>query len=337
MRAAKLVAPCRIEVQEVPRHTAPGPEEVSIQVKAVGICGTDVHIFQGHRDDVVLPRVMGHELSGVVVSTGHGVSRLQEGDRVVLDPVFSCGACAVCASGHENVCSQVQCFGVQMDGGFQDFIQVPAHRVHKLPERISFEEGALAEPYSVAANIFSRVSAAPEDRLVIIGAGTIGLALLQAARGLGCQVLMADIVDSKLQKALEFGAAQTVNTAREDLHACVDAFAPGGADIVVDAVGIHQFFELSADLAAPVGRIAVIGFDGADAHIPPVKITKKELTIVGSRMNCHKFPTVMQWLAEGRLDPGKMITGVYPVEQIQAAFEHTIADNEHCVKTIITF
>ena len=117
MRVAKLVAPRKIEITQIPFNPSPAANEVVVKVKAVGICGTDLHIYQGHRNDVMLPRVMGHELSGIVINVGKDVKHLAEGDRVVLDPVFSCGKCMSCQKGHQNVCTEVRCFGVQMDGG----------------------------------------------------------------------------------------------------------------------------------------------------------------------------------------------------------------------------
>lgn len=335
MKAAKLTSPNQIEIFDEPFRQTPGPEQVVVQVKAVGICGTDLHIFRGERNDVALPRVMGHELSGIVIQPGEKVSHLKKGDYVVFDPVVSCGTCKTCRSGHENVCADVKCFGVQMDGGFQEYIVVDAKNLYKFSKNISFQEAALAEPFSVAANILSRTQAEEKDNIVIIGAGTIGLAILQAAKALGAKVLVSDIEDKKLEIAKKFGADLVVNSKTKNLAAEVDSFSPGGADIVIDAVGIAPLTEQSIDLAAPTARIAVIGFDGAAMKIPPVKITKKELTLVGSRMNCHQFSKVVEWLENGSLNPSGMISRVYPLEKIQQAFEDTLANGDNIVKTII--
>ena len=337
MRAAKLVAPKKIEVVEIPFEPNPSPREVVVQVKAVGICGTDLHVFQGERKDVELPRVMGHELSGIVTCVGKDVTDFSEGDRVVLDPVFACGECRACRKGHPNVCAKVCCFGVQMEGGFQDYISVPAHRLYKFPDQISMVDAALAEPFSVAANIVTRMAADAGETAVVIGAGTIGLAVTQALVGIGAKVLVSDIAEEKLQMAKAFGACQTVNSKKEDLAAAVELFTPGGADILVDAVGITPLTELTLALAAPAARVAVIGFDEKTMQVSPVSITKRELTIVGSRMNNGQFLKVIRWLDEGKIDPHAMITGVYPLEEIEQAFEATLAHPETCVKTIITF
>lgn len=335
MRQAKLVAPRRIEIEEVPFTPSPAAGEAVVQVKAVGICGTDLHVFQGHRADVVLPRVMGHELSGVVTHTGAGVDQLVPGDRVILDPVFSCGKCPVCKKGRGNVCADVKCFGVQMEGGLKDYITVPAHRLYKIPDHVTMEQAALGEPYSIAANITGRTGMAAGEKAVVIGAGTIGQTLVQVLASAGVSVLVSDVVDYKLKVAEGLGASYTVNSRTGDLTEAVKDFAPGGADIVIDAVGISPLTELAFSLAASTARIGVIGFDERPMAIPPVSITKRELTVVGSRMNAGQFPKVVGWLSEKSITPQALITGTYAFEDVQSAFEDTLAHPDTCIKTII--
>ncbi|MDR0878064.1 MAG: alcohol dehydrogenase catalytic domain-containing protein [Treponema sp.] len=337
MRIAKLTAVGKIELGEGPLPKIKKETDILVKVKAVGICGTDVHIFQSGRADVKLPRVMGHELSGIVTETGKGVTKLKKGDRVVLDPVFACGKCPVCKKGHKNVCADVKCFGVQMDGGFQDYIVAGEDSLYKIAKNVSFEQAALAEPFSIAANINARVGTGPGDLMVIIGSGTIGLVTLQVAKMLGAKVLISDVEDAKLEAAKKCGADKTVNSKEKDLAKAVEAFAPGGADIVLDAVGVSPLTELSFSFAAPTGRIGIIGFDAKPVSIPPVNITKKELTIVGSRMNNHRFPAVVKWFKEDKLNIDLLISRRYPVEEIQKAFEETIANVKNNIKTLILF
>lgn len=335
MRTAKLVKAGELEITDVPLPQISDPKEVLVEVKAVGICGTDLHIFQGERQDVVLPRVMGHELSGRVKEVGTNVTKVKPGDRVVLDPVFACGTCRTCKSGHENVCADVKCYGVQMDGGFQDYIAVNEEHLYPFDSNISYEQAALAEPFSIAANIAERAAVKKSDYIVIIGSGTIGLAIVQVAKSLGAKVLVADIEDVKLKKAQKAGADRVVNSQRQSLREEVENFSPGGADVIIDAVGTASLTEQAIDLTAPLARVVVIGFDSRPAQIPPIKITKKELTLIGSRMNCHQFPKVMKWLKEGCLNADIMITGTYSLDDIQEAFEKTIADGKEMVKTLI--
>ena len=337
MRIATLTELGKIELSEGEIPELQTSTDVQVKIKAVGVCGTDLHMFREARADVQLPRIMGHELSGVVTKTGKDVKRLKAGDRVVLDPVFACGTCPTCLKGYPNVCSHVCCYGVQMDGGFKDYIVVDEKHLYTFSNTIPYEEAALAEPFSIASNILDRAKATDKDKILIVGAGTIGLSVLQVARGIGAEVMVADIVTEKLEKARSMGAAHVVNTKEQSLSDEVRKAYGDGADVVVDAVGVTPLFQSAVDQAAPRGRIVCIGFDGRPAEIPPVRITKSELTIVGSRMNCRRFPIVMDWLEKGKIDAKPMISRVYPVEEIQKAFEETIADSTGSVKTIITF
>jgi len=337
MKAAKLVEIGKIEVAEVAEPNIANKTDVKVQVKAVGICGTDLHIFKAGRADVAFPRIMGHELSGLVTEVGSDVKDLKVGDRVALDPVFACGVCPTCKKGFQNVCDSVKCYGVQMDGGYQEYIVVDQKHLYPFADTISFEQAALAEPFSIASNILDRTYATDKDNILIIGSGTIGLALASSAKGLGARVMVADVVDTKLAKALEFGVDKVVNSKKEDLAAAVEKFAPGGFDVVIDAVGVTALFEQSLTFAAPRARVACIGFDSKPAQILPIMVTKKELSIIGSRMNCYQFPKVMKLLDEGKINADLMISKKYSVNDIQKAFEETLSNGENVVKALILF
>lgn len=337
MRVAKLVGANKIEVVNGKEPNIILPKDVKVKVKAVGICGTDLHIFQGERSDVEFPRIMGHELSGYVTEVGSDVTRIKVNDRVVLDPVFACGECPTCKKGFPNVCESVSCYGVQMDGGYKDYIVVDEKHLYTFNESISYEHAALAEPFSIAANILERTEVTSEDSVIIIGAGTIGMSILQVAKSFGAKVMVADVVDSKLEKALDLGADRVVNSKTGSVEDVLQEFSPGGANVVIDAVGITPLFEKSIEYAAPRGRIACIGFDAKPAQISPAVITKKELSIIGSRMNLYQFPKVMEWLNERKIDPSKMISEIYPLEEIQKAFENTLANGQERIKVLITF
>ncbi len=337
MKAAKIVDIQKIEVVDVETPQVQGAKDVQVQVKAVGICGTDLHIFSHGRADVAFPRVMGHELSGTVTAVGSDVETLKVGDMVVLDPVFACGECPTCQKGYPNVCESVKCYGVQMDGGFQEVIVEDEKHFIKVGEGVSFEEAALAEPFSIAANILDRLQATGKDNVIVIGAGTIGLSIVQAAVGMGARVMVADVVDSKLEKAKEFGAEVIVNSKVDSVEDAIAKFAPGGLDVVIDAVGITPLFQKSIEYAAPRGRVACIGFDANMAEISPIVVTKKELSIIGSRMNCYQFPTVMEWLNGGKIQADKMVSKEYNIDDIQQAFEDTLANGQNVIKALIKF
>lgn len=335
IHTAKLVEPGRIEVFTEGVSVRPDAGEATLRVKHVGICGTDIHVFRHGREDVFLPRVLGHELSAEVIAVGLGVKNVTTGDRVVLDPVMACGNCPVCRRGHGNVCPHVKCYGVQMDGGFRDVITVPAAQLYKIPDGVSNQAAALVEPFSIASNILSRAQATAGEKMVIIGSGTIGLTILQGAKGMGLDVLSADVAEAKLERARKFGANVVVHSARENLEQCVADFAPDGPDIVVDAVGTSKLLETSIGLCGPTARVVVIGFDAQPSSVAPVQITKKELSILGSRMNAHRFPEALRWFSERTVHPEDMIDKVFPLEDIQSAFD-TAVSNPNLAKILIS-
>ncbi len=337
MKSAKLTAIKTIEIANVAEPAISCPKDIKVKVKAVGICGTDLHIFSHGRADVAFPRVMGHELSGEVVEVGAEVTEFKTGDKVILDPVFACGTCPTCQKGYQNVCSNVACYGVQMEGGYSEYIVEEARHFYKVPEKISYDVAALAEPFSIAANILDRAGCTEKDNVIIIGSGTIGLALVQAAKGIGAKVLVADVVDPKLAKAKEFGADVICNSKTEDLGAKATEMCPDGFDVVIDAVGIAPLFLQSIDYAAPRARVMSIGFIAEPVGIPPIVITKKELSIIGSRMNNFMFPKVIEWLENDKIQAEKMISKKYSIDDIQQAFEDTLNDGANTIKTLITF
>ena len=230
MKAAKLIDIGKIVVEQVEKPVLTSDNQVLVKVKAVGLCGTDLHVFKEGRSDVVLPRIMGHELSGVIEAVGVDVTNVRIGDHVILDPVISCGTCKICLKGHGNVCPDVKCFGVQCDGGFQEYIAVDSSKVFAYNKDVPFEIAALGEPFSIASNILSRTNAKKGEKILIIGAGTIGLGIVQAAKGLGAEVLVSDVFDSKLEYAKQFGADATVNSKMDSLKEAMDQFAPLCAD-----------------------------------------------------------------------------------------------------------
>jgi len=334
MKAAKLTEPGKIVISEEEVPQIQSSHGVLVKVRAVGICGTDIHIFEKGRDDVALPRILGHELAGEAIETGRDVRRIRPGDHVVLDPVFSCGTCKICKRGRPNICGDVKCYGVQMDGGFQEYIVVEEEHLYTVSPGIPWKQAALAEPFSIGANIISRAEVSPEDNVVVIGGGTIGLCAAQAAKWAGAKVLISDVEDSKLDIAVKAGVDAAVNSAKVSLKEAVEEFSPGGADVVIDAVGTAALVEYGIGLAAPGARVAVIGFDSEPAGIPPVAITKKELAIIGSRMNSHRFPVVAGWLEAGNIRDDIMVTAQYGFDDIQKAFEET-ANNRNNIKTVI--
>jgi L-gulonate 5-dehydrogenase len=334
MRSAKLTEPKKITVYNGEPEPKAGAGEVLVRVKAVGICGTDIHVWHGERPDVALPRVMGHEFSGVVEADS---GKFKKGEKVVVDPVVSCGTCVSCKRGYPNLCSTVKCLGVQVDGAFCDLVAVPEEKVYRFPDSLSFVQASMIEPYSIASEVMFRGGPVEGEKALVFGAGPIGLGITEGLRLKGLSVMVTDFVDSRLAKAKELGADAAVNGRTGDLAQAVKSFTGDfGLDFTVDAVGSPRIMESAIDMAAPGGRIVVLGFNPEPARVPELFLVRKELKVMATRMNCNRFPEVLGWFSEKKVHPDAVLSAVYPLEDIQKAFEHIASDPENTLKIVIT-
>lgn len=304
------------------RQPIPAPGEVLVRVQRAGICGSDMHILHGSNPFAVYPRVIGHEFAGLLAAVGPGVQGLRVGDRVVVDPVVSCGHCYPCRAGRPNVCARLEVFGVHRDGGFRDFVAVPAANVVPVPDGLEFAVAALAEPFSIAANVLDRTGCGPEDTVLVYGAGTVGVTVLQVARLLGARCLVADIDAARLERARGFGADRTIDPRSQPVAEAVAGETGGlGPTVVIDGAGVPALLDEACRIVSPAGRIGLLGFSPAPSPLSQQEVVRKEITLVGSRLNRRLLPRVVGWLAEGRLRPEAMITQVFPAADARDAFE----------------
>lgn len=319
----------------MPALTADG---ILIKVKAMGICGSDLHAYHGKLATVVYPRIIGHEVVGEVVETGRDVSKVKAGDHVVMDPVVSCGRCPACRSGRGNVCRDVKCMGVATDGGCAEYIVLPEGNVHSIPAGIPWPEAALIEPYTIGAQVTSRGEVAAGETLLVMGAGPIGLVVLQAAKRRRAKVIVTDLSEGRLELARRLDADVTVNPKNQDLAVAVSQFTDGyGVNVAVDAVGLPELFAQAVELTAPTGRIVIIGFNPAPSQVPELPITRKELDIRGSRMHAGQFPAVIGWVAAKEVKTTPLISHQFPFAEINEAFRTLEREPDKTCKIIITF
>lgn len=338
MKSVVLTQARKIEIQEHPVPQVNNPDDVLIRVKAVGICGSDVHAYDGSLSTIRYPRTIGHEVVGEVVSVGTAVEHVQPGDHVAMDPVVSCGQCLPCLNGRRNVCRDVKCMGVAAEGGAAEFIVLPAGNVVKMPMNLPWKDAVLAEPFTIGSNATARARVAPGDMALVMGAGTIGLVSMQAARQRGATVMIADIVDSRLALAKKLGADRIVNTKREDLAAAVSDFTGGeGVTVYIDAVGAPWSLAMGMELTAPTGRVVALGLSADELKFPQSAISRKELELVGSRMHSNRFPEAIGWISEGKVQTGPMVTHSFPFTQAQAAFDLIEKSPETTCKVLLTF
>jgi L-gulonate 5-dehydrogenase len=338
MLAISVQSPHHLEAQEVSPPEIPAAGEVLLRTARAGICGSDLHIFHGSNPFARYPRIIGHEFAGTVEAVGAGVDNVAPGDRVVVDPVVSCGHCYACRVGRFNVCGNLEVFGVHRDGGFRDQLTVPAINCVKVPHSMPFEIAALAEPFSIAANVLSRTGIDAGDTVLIYGAGTVGLTVLQVTKLHGARCLIADVDAARLERAKAFGADVTILSRERSVADVVAQENDGlGPTVVIDGAGVPALLEEACRIASPAGRIGLLGFSPAPCNISQQEIVKKELTLVGSRLNRKLLPQVVTWLAEGKLTPAAMITQTFPSRDARAAFDLIETRPQDTIKVQLAF
>ncbi|MDV6318029.1 Zn-dependent oxidoreductase [Chromohalobacter sp. HP20-39] len=336
MKAFEVRAPHDFSIVDIDAPQA-AAGEVSVGVAFAGICGSDMHIIHGDNAFVRFPRITGHEFAGVVEAVGDGVEGLSVGDRVCIDPVINCGECYPCRIGRPNVCSAMQVIGVHRNGGFANQVSVPAANAHRLPETIALDQAALVEPYTIACNVLDRMQPYDGDSLLILGAGVIGLTILQVARAKGLtDITVCDVIDDRLDVALSLGASHTVNGQREDLEAVMAERTSGeGVPLIADAACVPALFPQLARIASPAGRIGLLGFNTTPSDLVQLEVIKKELSIVGSRLNNRKFPEVIEMLASGRLDATALVSHRLPFAEMGEAIHMIDHHPERVCKVLI--
>ena len=337
MLAIAVERPKSLAVVERPRPS-PAADEVLVRVRRAGICGSDVHILHGSNPFARYPRIIGHEFAGEIAALGPEVAGFAPGERVVVDPVIACGRCHACRIGRPNVCARLEVLGVHRDGGFRELVPVPAANLVKVAESLPAEVAALAEPFSIAANVLARTGCGPEDTVLVYGAGTVGLTVLQVAKLKGARVLVSDPDAARLERARAFGADLTIDPQRLPVAEAVAGELNGlGPSVVVDGAGVPALLEEACRVASPAGRIGVLGFSPAPCNVSQQEIVKKELTLVGSRLNRRLLPEVVGWLESGRLQPSAMITQTFAARDARAAFDLVERHPERTVKVQLAF
>ena len=318
----------------------PEAGEVTIRVERAGICGSDMHILHGSNPFARYPRVIGHEFAGHVVRAGTGVTCVAVGDRVVHDRYGPgvVATCYPCRIGRPNVCGNLQVLGVHRDGGFRDLCNVPAASCVRLPADMPIEVATLAEPFAVAANVLSRTGIGADDIVLIYGAGTVGLTVLQVAKLHGARCIISDPDTARLERALGFGADVVVDPRAISVADAVRDENDGlGPTVVIDGAGIPALLLEACQVASPAGRIGLLGFSAAPCNISQQEIVKKELTLVGSRLNKQFLGPVVGWLAEGKLRPAAMITQTFAAKDARAAFDLIERDPASTIKVHLDF
>jgi L-gulonate 5-dehydrogenase len=337
VKVALLREPYQLELVDRPQPR-PGPDEVVVRLRAAGICGSDVHGLAGEHPLMTLPRVLGHELAGQIDAVGTQVTRVSIGDHVVVDPMLRCGQCRPCQLGRYNCCENLRVLGVHIDGGFAESIALPQGQVHVIPETLPWEMGALVEPLAVGAHGVARARVSDGDTVVILGAGTIGLAALLAAKRHQVRAIVLDILDWKLERARELGADLVLNPATQDGIEAVMAFTEGqGAEVVLEAAGSPVTVAASVNYVASAGRIGVIGITGREIPLYQSEFTRKEVDVLFSRNSLDQFPRVIGRIGRGKTDPRPLITHRFPFADAKRALQFARNQPQGVGKVILDF
>jgi L-iditol 2-dehydrogenase len=342
MKALLLSEYGRLEIADLPMPR-PSADEVLIRVKACGICGSDVHGYDGTSGRRIPPLVMGHEASGTVAAVGSGVTRTREGDRVTFDSTIYCGKCEFCLRGEVNLCDFRQVLGVSTPdyrraGAFAEFVTVPERVLHTLPENVDFTSAAMIEPLAVAVHAVSLAQLPENATAAVIGAGMIGLLVLQVLREAGCQrVFVTDIDDSRLQMAKELGATEVVNGKTADGVAEFQRLTSGlGVDVAFEAVGSTPTVKVAIESARKGGTVVLIGNVTPTVEIPLQIVVSRELRLQGTAASAGEYPRCIELLASGAIDVKSLISVVAPLEEGAVWFDRLHQRQANLMKVILT-
>jgi len=338
MKRARLIQFRRIVLED---STPPkiGAGEVLIASKYCGICGTDVAIYLGKIPFIKPPIVLGHEVSGLVEDIGENVSNVRKGDRVVLEPLVTCGSCYNCLRGDYNRCEKRKVIGVDMDGAFSELFKAPSERLHKIPDELPLEIAAMAEPLSVAVHATKRGRVSQDDHVVVVGDGTIGLLTAFASKVVrGAEVAILGKHDHKLGLAEKLGADHTINVLREDpVKVLKSIFRDGRIDVFFDCVGhSSKILNQGIELVRKGGRIMAIGVFTEEVPVKLDYLQDRELELLGaSAYTAPDFEKAISLLNSMKDKLSNVITRIFTLDEISEAFEYAASDREHSVKVLV--
>ncbi|HWX22920.1 MAG TPA: galactitol-1-phosphate 5-dehydrogenase [Candidatus Binatia bacterium] len=341
MKALVLKEYKRLAYEEVP-PPQPGPGEVLVAVKACGICGSDVHGIDGSTGRRRPPIIMGHEAAGVLVGLATGIDGWKEGERVTFDSTLYCGQCDYCRRGEFNLCDRRQVLGVSCEdyrrhGAFAEFVAVPRHVLYRLPEGLPFEHAAMVEPFAIALHAVRRAPPALNDTVVVVGAGMIGLALLQALSHTGCSLLISvDVADDRLALAGKLGATHLINSSKENASEAILRLTRNhGADLALEAVGLTPTVDLALRCVRKGGAVTLVGNVAPKIEFPLQIAVTRELTVYGSCASRGEYPACLEMMARGALQAAPLLSAAAPLAEGAAWFDRLYRKEPGLLKVVL--
>jgi L-iditol 2-dehydrogenase len=341
MKALLLKDYKQLEVTRVPNPEIE-PEEVLVRVEACGICGSDVHGYDGHTGRRIPPLIMGHEASGVVAEVGASVKQVRPGDRVTFDSTVYCGKCFYCRRGNVNLCDNrnvlgVSCGDYRRHGAFAEFVAVPQHIVYSLPDDLSFEEAAMIEAVSIAFHATNRTPMKLGDSVVVVGAGMIGQLVIQTVRQAGCgQLIAIDLDDRKLQMARNLGADEGINANSPDVQARLFELTHGrGSDLAFEVVGASASFNTALASLRKGGALTLVGNSSPKVEMPLQQIVTREITLIGVCASSGEYPACIDLMARRKIDVRAFISAFAPLEDGPMWFDRLYRQEPGLMKVIL--
>lgn len=340
MKALVLTSYNNLEVQEIPKPVV-GADEVLIRIRAVGICGSDIHGLDGSTGRRVPPLIMGHELAGEIEEVGEK-SNLKIGDRVTVHPTIYCGECERCQLEQYNICINRKVLGVscpeyRLDGGMAEYLLVPSRVVYPLPDGLSFEEASLVEPTSVAVHATTHANLEKGQKVLVIGAGTIGLLLLQALKAKEeVEVTIIDKIDNRLTLAKKLGADHTSEWAGQETYNNLTQMLEGEKyDHIFEVVGLAETINMAVELIKNKGQIVLVGNISPNVSIPLQTIISKEINLQGTYALSNEIPKSLDLIQKGKIDVKSLISATPTLEEASGWFKKLTTDSSEHMKVIL--
>ena len=337
MKQAVMTSPGKIEFVNIERPH-PTADEVILQVKRIGVCGSDIHVFHGLHPYTSYPVVQGHEIGAVIAEIGTNVTCFLPGDKVVFMPQVTCGVCYPCRHGMYHICDSLKVMGFQTGGAAQEYFAIKADKVLKLPETMTLDEAALIEPVSVAVHALSRAGSVEDLNVVVLGSGTIGNLVAQVARASGAKgVMITDVSEYKLEKARACGLQYVVNPQKENLsQSILKAFGPDKADLILECVGVQDTITQAVANARKGSTIIVVGVFGKKPEVDLGLVQDRELRLIGTLMYQKKdYERAIELVADGKLCLEPMVTHRFAFKDYLEAYKTIESSGGQYMKVMI--
>ena len=341
MKALVLEAYNKLVYKEMPTPEI-AENEVLIEVKACGICGSDVHGMDGSSGRRHPPLIMGHEAAGIIVKTGNKVQDFSKGERVTFDSTIYCGECYYCRRGLINLCDNRRVLGVspkeyRQHGAFAEYVAVPAHILYRLPEGLSFEQAAMVEPVSIAFHAVGLTPITLNDTAVVIGAGMVGIFVIQALRAAGCgKIIAVDLEKNKLDLALKLGADYVLQAGEVDVAEEVRKLTDDrGATIALEVVGNTAAINTAISSLRKGGALTIVGNIAATVEFPLQEVVTRQISINGSCSSCGEYPACLDMIARGSINVDALISSIAPLSDGAQWFERLYNQEQGLMKVIL--